>query len=215
MGRDRSPDRGRGQDGARGVRGACSPPLETLAAACCLVLCLDLTARIARSQTLDRYALQAVGLFSQACLPFAGDAEGLRRFAATFHLPEATADQRSPFSPEQPAIVFGASTADGRIALVSQDDGACRVVMMGDDPASVRETLLATLAKRHLEVTTEPVRSDAPRAAFQTLYRAAGSERAWKISVTAHTHADDPMQPPEIVLLATPSPPTTPTRSDR
>jgi hypothetical protein len=76
-------------------------------------------------------------LFLQSCLPFAGNPAALRQWAAGRKLPEVPEPARSAFLDNAPGVVFDASSAEGKLALLSSDDGICAVVT---DHAGDRET---------------------------------------------------------------------------
>jgi hypothetical protein len=73
-------------------------------------------------------AWQLVGLFIQGCMPFAGDPAALRAWARQTGLPAVPEQARAAFLHGAPGQVFDGSTADGKLVLVSSDDGICSVV---------------------------------------------------------------------------------------
>jgi hypothetical protein len=73
-------------------------------------------------------ATEIAGLFMQACLPYAGDPEGLRAWAGKIGLPHAVEQARSAFLHGAAGQVFDASDPDGKFVLVSSDDGLCSAV---------------------------------------------------------------------------------------
>jgi hypothetical protein len=68
------------------------------------------------------------GLFIQGCLPFVGNPPALRRWAGQNGLPAVAEQARSAFLHGAPGQVFNASTSEGKLVLVSSDDGLCSVV---------------------------------------------------------------------------------------
>lgn len=145
---------------------------------------------------------QLVGLFTTACLPFAGKTQALRDFAASYHLPLVPDDQAAMFLQGEAGEVFGASTASGKHALVSFDDGACEAIAQADDPSIVRQQLLAKLAGLGLAVSPQGVKSTPDGATTQYLYEATLNARRWTISLTAKP-PEAPGMAPELHLIAT------------
>jgi hypothetical protein len=149
----------------------------------------------------DRGANQAAALFQQSCVRFTGRSDLLRDWVKAHGLPQASPDLAAHFSGGRPALMFGAGTADGKMALVSEDDGSCRVVVEHEDAAGVENALVAIL--QNSGVTVSSMSDRAKPGTTQRLYSAAIGSRRWLLSVTSHEHADAPATPPEIVLLAT------------
>jgi hypothetical protein len=73
-------------------------------------------------------APQLVGLFIQGCMPFAGNPAALRDWAARTGVPAVPEQARVAFLHGAPGQVFDGSTAEGKLVLVSSDDGICSVV---------------------------------------------------------------------------------------
>jgi hypothetical protein len=73
-------------------------------------------------------AQQLAGLFIQGCLPFTGNPPALRSWAARTGLPAVPEQARTAFLHGASGQVFNGSTADGKLVLVSSDDGICSVV---------------------------------------------------------------------------------------
>jgi hypothetical protein len=69
-----------------------------------------------------------VGLFIQGCLEFAGNPPDLRAWAHRTGLPPVPEQARAAFLHGAPGQVFNGSTTDGKLVLVSSDDGQCSVV---------------------------------------------------------------------------------------
>jgi hypothetical protein len=68
-----------------------------------------------------------VGLFIQGCMPFAGNPAALRDWAARTGVPAVPEQARVAFLHGAPGQVFDGSTPDGKLVLVSSDDGICSV----------------------------------------------------------------------------------------
>jgi hypothetical protein len=73
-------------------------------------------------------APQLVGLFIQGCMPFAGNPGALRDWAARVGVPAVPEQARAAFLHGAPGQVFDGTTAEGKLVLVSSDDGICSVV---------------------------------------------------------------------------------------
>jgi hypothetical protein len=151
----------------------------------------------------DRGALQAAALFQQSCVRFAGHPDLLRGWIGTHALPRLPAEQSGTFSGGHPAQSFGAGTADGPMVLVSEDSGACRVVVEHQSPTGVEEAVVSILTKTGVSVSLVGRREKPEKVATQSLYKASIASRHWLLSVTSHAHGDAPGTLPEVILLAT------------
>jgi hypothetical protein len=165
-----------------------------------VLLCLCLAPA---AQAEDRGALQAAALFEQACVAYAGQTDALRIWVNARHLPVLAHDTAMIFSQGHPAISYVASTSDGQMVLVSQDDGACRVVVKTGNPPNIRQELTSLLKKNDVKLSTVSDKADAARGATQLLYRATLGQRRWLLSVTSEKHQDAPNLAPQITMLAT------------
>ena len=72
-------------------------------------------------------AKQAVGLFTQTCLNFAGNTAGLRDFLKKRQVPELNPQGRAIFVRDRVGIGFDASNKVTRLAIVSEDNGVCSI----------------------------------------------------------------------------------------
>ena len=159
----------------------------------------------AQTPTADPDSGQVVGLFQQACVKYAGNPSGLRTWIAAHGLPEVPSAQAAPFLGSIGAgEVFGASTASGKHALVSYDDGACAVIALAGRAADIQQTLLALLRAEGVTVKPIAVRAKPDGSSRQMVFEAAHGTRTWELSVTSMVHQDQPGLPPEVKLLATP-----------
>jgi len=152
----------------------------------------------------DLDAEQTIGLFQQACLPFAGDVRGLRDWISAHELPQLPSEQAAPFLGSGSGQVFGASTPSVKLALVSKDDGACEVIAMTGDALVVERILRASLGTLGASVSQVLVQSKPDGSSTQYLFEATLGGRDWKISITSKPHTDAPELAPELRLLATP-----------
>jgi len=171
-----------------------------------MVVIVMSTASVASAQAgrPDANAGQTVGLFDQSCLRFAGDTAGLRNWIWAHNLPQVQEDQAAPFlGAIGTGEVFGASTPDGKLALVSYDSGACRVVALAADAPTAENMLLTILGKLGVSVSQILSRSKPDGSSKQDVFEATLGPRRWKISITSKPHSDAPNLAPELSLLAT------------
>ena len=96
---------------------------------------------------------ELVGLFIQACLPFAGDAPALRQWAGQTGLPQVPDPARTAFLHGAPGQVFDASAAGVKLVLVSSDDGICSAATDQATKQAVTDAL---------EVRVSPGRAQVP-----------------------------------------------------
>lgn len=85
------------------------------------------------------------GLFVRGCLPFAGDPDRLRGWAAGIPLPIVPEPARSAFLNGAPGQVFDATTPSGKFVLVSSDDGLCSCITNEATGSAVWAALEASL----------------------------------------------------------------------
>lgn len=134
---------------------------------------------------------------------FTGEPQPLRNWAAAHGRPQLPDDQAALFLQGSPGEVFGASTASGKHALISFDDGACEVIALSDDPATVQQQLLTTLQGLGVSVTPMGTRAKPDGSSTQYLFDATLAARRWVISLTAKPHDDAPGLAPEVRLIST------------
>lgn len=175
---------------------------------CCFAVLLTFAAIavpvMAQAAASDPDTAQAVGLFAQSCLPFTGNATGLRNWVAKRHLPQLPVTQAAAFLGNLGSgEVFAASNATGEYALVSYDIGACKVVGKEGNMQSA-ETMLSAYLTGNGYVLTPMTKRERPGAAMQ-LYRVTHNAREWLVSIQRHDHPDAPGIPTELDLLATPA----------
>ncbi len=78
-------------------------------------------------------------------MPFAGNPSALRAWAGKTGLPAVPEQARAAFLHGAPGQVFDGSTAEGKLVLVSSDDGICSVVTDQAVQQAVVDTLEAGL----------------------------------------------------------------------
>ena len=127
-------------------------------------------------------ATELVGLFMQGCLPFAGDASGLRGWATGVPLPILPEPARSAFLNGAPGIVFDASTGAGKFVLASSDDGLCSCVTNAALGQAVWAALEAALPQAGLGFQLVIDRDDKRAADLHYReYVASKDGRTWRI----------------------------------
>jgi hypothetical protein len=172
-----------------------------------MALLLAFTAAIipvaAQTAANDAVTSQAVELFIQSCLPFSGDAAGLRNWIAERHLPQLPAQSAAFLGNLGSGEVFAASNATGHYVLVSYDIGACKVVSQEGNMQAAENILSAYLTGNGYE-QTPTTKAERPDAAMQ-LYHVTRNKREWLLSVMRHDHSDAPGMAPELDLMATPA----------
>ena len=100
-------------------------------------------------------------------------------------------------------MAYGASTVDGKLALLSLDDGTCQVIMPAGDLAEVGDAMTLILKRSGIEATLSTMRDDDAKGAHQLAFAAKGRGKAWDLSITSHAHQDAPSVQPEVTLTAT------------
>jgi hypothetical protein len=130
------------------------------------------------------------GLFLQACLPYAGHPQALRKWAASEKLPVVPDPARAAFLNGAPGQAFDASNGAGKFALLSSDDGICAVVtdQAGDqDIARALEQALNNAGVKFRLVIERDDRLN-PKLHHRE-YLAAKSPQAWRLlAATVHDH---------------------------
>ena len=159
---------------------------------------------VAQAQYSDRATQQAVTLFRMSCMRFAGDAADLRSWISAHNLVRIPRPAADYFSPIKPAQAFWASTADGKLALSSADDGACAVLAEHGRELAFETELVGALQRDKVTVTPETARSRP--GAMQQVLRASYGSRAWTLSITTKAYPEAPGQLPLVILLATKTP---------
>ncbi len=129
-----------------------------------------------------RPATQFAGLFVQACMAFAGDAAGLRGWAAKTGLPALPDQVAAVLLHNAPGRAFDASPAGTKLALVSSDDGICAVVTDRAAQAAVTESLEAALTQAGVAFRLAIDRDDTrTRPLHFREYLATRTSRSWRI----------------------------------
>lgn len=93
-----------------------------------LVLAAALTMPARGAEPAPDSAAQAVALFLQSCVRYAGDTTGLREAAQQAGYPEVSADHTDEYLDGLPGAAYDASGGRLALVLVSQDSGSCSVM---------------------------------------------------------------------------------------
>lgn len=86
-------------------------------------------------------SLQAAGLFRMACLDNAGDSAGVRAFLDGHGLQRFPAEASKAFLQSRRGVAYNATAKDIRLAVSSEDDGACTVFADHADARVLASTL--------------------------------------------------------------------------
>ncbi|MFG1287008.1 NMCC_0638 family (lipo)protein [Xanthobacter versatilis] len=95
---------------------------------------------------------QAVGLFAQACLQFAGNPAAVRHFLNAKQVPALSADATRIFLKDHIGVGFDASNRVTRMALISEDNSVCSVFAESVDTTAVNPLLQTVTRKAGLQL---------------------------------------------------------------
>ncbi len=144
---------------------------------------------------------QLVGLFMQSCLPFAGDAAGLRKWAGGIGLRALPPGGQSAFLQGQRGLAFDATNTEGKFVVISGDGGFCAAVADRGARARITAGLEQALGATSVRFVVTADRDDPQEPALRHRdYRARKGDRAWRIVLS--TGAPDSGAHP--MLSATP-----------
>jgi len=119
-------------------------------------LVLSMNVSVARADDASlQAARQVVGLLTQGCLQFAGNATGLRDALRRKGVPELKQEARAIFMRDKTGSGFDASNKTTRLAIVSKDNGLCDVVLGDKSGADVVPLLEESLKRIRIEITKE------------------------------------------------------------
>ncbi len=158
------------------------------------------------AQVADRPTLQAVGLFQQACLPYAGYVHNLRQWAGGKNLRELPAPIAAHFLLGGKGVAFDASTPNGRLVLVSRDDGGCMVATPVASQFRANQLLQGIFRNEGAAVTPMSDKVSTDGKVEVTLEKVTLAQQAWHVSVTARLHPEDPAALANLVLMASATP---------
>jgi len=147
-------------------------------------------------------AAQIVGLFMQSCVRFAGDATGLRAWALhAGGLQPLPAQAQQAFLYGLPGEVFDASTAAGKLVLISESSGACSTMTQSANGSDVVKTLEQVMQTSHIEFTMTREDDDAQeKVLHHREYSASQGARRWEMLVSTVKGA----APGEVMLTTSP-----------
>ncbi len=133
---------------------------------------------------------QLIGLFMQSCLPFVGDAQGLRKWAAGVGLPPLPQEGQKAFLGAQPGEVFDASTPQAKFVVISGDNGACAVMAEEPAPSDINKAVEGALASAGIDARVIG-EGDDPKvpALHHRAYLARKGSRSWRIVLSTGAHA--------------------------
>lgn len=130
-------------------------------------------------------APELVGLFIQGCLPFTGDPAGLRAWAGKNGVPPVPVPEqaRAAFLHGTPGQVFDGSAAEGKLVLVSADDGICSAVTDQAASGAVSDALEAGFRQAGITFRLVIERDDAHNTDIHDReYLATKNGRSWRIA---------------------------------
>ncbi len=129
-------------------------------------------------------AEQAVGLFMQACLRFAGDPAGLRKWTADAGLHALPSIGQRAFLQQQPGIAFDATNGVEKFVLVSGDDGSCSTVAQHAETADLLADLGRALEQAGIGFTYTDRNDPQETALHHREYQARKGRRSWRLVVS-------------------------------
>jgi hypothetical protein len=151
------------------VRGLAAPLICTLA---------FLAASPVRAGEAD----QAVGLFMQSCVRFAGDTAGLRRWATETGLKPLPPGGQAAFLQNQRGIAYDATNPQGKFVVASGEAGSCFVVAEHADAARLASDLEQALQQAGLPFTGGAETVDpADKTLLHREFRIRKAGHAWRI----------------------------------
>ncbi len=136
-------------------------------------------------------ATQLAGLFVQACLRFAGNADALRAWAGQTGLPELPDAATRAFLHGAPGRSYDASAGGTKLVLASSDDGLCAAITDHATTDAVAAALEAALTQAGVAFRLAIDRDDTTaKAVHYREYLATRMGRSWRIlAATVHDPA--------------------------
>ena len=115
-------------------------------------------------------------------MEFAGDASALRDWAKQTGLPPVPEKARVAFLRGVPGQAFDGSTAEGRLALISADDGTCSAAAEQATQQAVIDAVEAGFRQAGLTSTLVTERDDTVLTAIHDrVYRVTKGKRSWQV----------------------------------
>jgi hypothetical protein len=143
---------------------------------------------VAHAQTVGTPAegsKQAVGLFTQTCLNFAGNTAALRDFLKKRQVPELNPQGRAIFVRDRVGIGFDASNKVTRLALVSEDNGVCSV-FSGQGNLDQIIPLIESINKS-LGLQMNPTGTKEAASAHARSYNVTVKDRTYKLAISENS----------------------------
>jgi hypothetical protein len=120
----------------------------------------------------------------QSCIPFAGDAGGLRAWAARAKLPTVPDPASKIFRQGAPGVVFDASLPPEKFVLVSSDDGLCATITNQADGSALVRAVETDLKLAGVAFRLAIERDDPHQTQIHNReYLATKNGRGWRILV--------------------------------
>jgi len=122
------------------------------------------------------------GLFMQSCVRFAGHPDALRGWAKTHNLVQLPEQARRGFMHGASGVAFDASTAAGKLVLISDDGGGCLVVAERVNGSAVLASLEDDMRHAGINLTLSRDAADAQESNLQLRdYTAVLGRSTWRI----------------------------------
>jgi hypothetical protein len=151
----------------------------------------------------DPVAVQAVGLFEHSCMPFAGLPRDLRSWVAAHHLPALAQGATQALLRGEAGQAYWASTPDGKMVLISNDNGSCSIVLAAADKAVVDTALQDYFGSLGTTAAQMDDKTSPDGKAHQTLWMVSVRKRSWLVSTTSHAPDDGSNVKPMLIIVAT------------
>ena len=147
--------------------------------------------------------LQAVNLFVQTCVRFAGQPVLLQNWAQERELPAAgeklAADIAAHIPGSQGYII---KTTEAEMVMIASQNGDCRLLLKQGDPNRVEGAVFALMAKGTIE--SEVIKDEVKDKPYQKvrIYKASlAAKRSWTWAVVSSDNAEQPKGPKEVALI--------------
>jgi len=156
-----------------------------------LVLGIALGAVLSSAALADEQsgAAQAASMFS-FCMRYAGDAAGLRAWAAGAGLKEAPASDAKPYLLGHSGHVFGGEAVAGGVVIASQDDGGCSLFADHADATALAQDF-ETALKQDNFTFAPPKRTTRTGKSGLTVvsrdYRIKNDKQRWHVVISTST----------------------------
>ena len=136
-------------------------------------------------------------------MPFAGLPRDLRSWIAAHHLAAVGPAATQALLRGEPGEAFWASTSDGKMVLVSNDNGSCSIFLPAADKATVDTALQDYFNSLGSPAAQMDDKTSPDGKAHQTLWMVSVRNRSWLISTTSHAPDDNSGARPMLIIVAT------------